>query len=616
MSKIHVLSKETIDLISAGEVVERPFNVVKELVENAIDAGATAITVEIKDGGLSLIRVTDNGEGISADDVRTAFYSHATSKISTADDLNNIESLGFRGEALSSIAAVSSCEVITKTASSLTGTRFLIEGGNEQLFEEIGAPDGTTFLVRELFYNVPARKKFLKSNQSEGSHIGDLMEHIAMSRPDIAVSFISSGRSVFSTSGNGNLKDVIYRIYGREITDRLIEIHDENDIVRIDGYLAKPEINRGSRGGENLFLNGRYITCDVLQKALEAGYEGFLMLHKFPFAVLHFTIDPSLADVNVHPAKLTAKLTHAEEIYRFVSETVNRALSHKELIPDVILTEAEKAPDAKKAPEPFEFQRIQKEQEEESEKPAAERSTKRISLDYIFGLSEEDKNDSPVIKKEDQIIPKDISQMNLFEEEFLTEDARKKYEILGQIFKTYWLIVFEDKLYIMDQHAAHEKVKYERILASYREQRPASQSVNPPAVLDLTVKEMHTVKEYLDNFRALGFEIEDFGLNSIAIRAVPTDLYGCDELTLFREILEELMENPLKGDYEVVLSKLASMSCKAAVKGNNTLTFDEAGALLDELLTLDNPYNCPHGRPTIVSMSKYEIEKKFKRIVN
>ncbi|MCR5502851.1 MAG: DNA mismatch repair endonuclease MutL [Lachnospiraceae bacterium] len=683
MGRIHLLSKETVDLIAAGEVIERPFNIVKELVENAIDAGAKAITIEIKDGGLSLIRVTDNGEGIPSEDIRTAFLSHATSKINAADDLNNIESLGFRGEALPSIAAVSRCEVITKTKEELTGTRYMIEGGNETLLEEIGAPEGTTFLVRDLFYNVPARKKFLKSAQTEGAHIGDLAEHLALSHPEIAVSFLNSGRNVFSTSGNGALKDVIYRIYGRDITDKLIEIKQETELVCVSGYLAKPEVNRGTRSGENFFINGRYVGCDILQKAVENGYEGFLMLHRFPFVVLHFMIDPSEIDVNIHPAKLTAKLQRGEEVYHRISGIIREALSHRELIPDIREASGKPESSDKKAPEPFEFKRIsginanvkdngpippaddvsvsaRKENtisktrrdengrivltlpgdesssgedsffEEAHPASTAEiqdpdvskddngpfaRGRNRISLDYIFGLTGETEPESAIIKKEEQIIPKDVSQMNLFEEGFLTKEARSQYEILGQIFKTFWLIVYEDKLYFMDQHAAHEKVKYERILKAYREKTVASQMLNPPAVVDLTQREMNAVKEYLSCFASLGFEIEEFGGNSLAIRAVPTDLYGCDELELFREVLDELVDNPLKGDYDVILSKLASMSCKAAVKGNNTLTLDEVKALLDELLTLDNPYNCPHGRPTLISMSKYEIEKKFKRIV-
>lgn len=643
MGIIHVLSKSTVELIAAGEVVERPFNVVKELTENSIDAHSSAVTVEIKDGGLKLIRVSDNGVGISKDDIRTAFLPHATSKINDAEDLKKITSLGFRGEALSSIAAVSSCEVISKTESELTGVRYMTEGSEEQLFEEVGAPNGTTIIVRELFYNVPARRKFLKAPQTEGAHIGDLVEHLALSHPEIAIKFITNGRTVFATAGMGDLKDVIYRIYGKDITDKLIRVKTETPEIEIDGYIAKPEINRGNRNSECFFINGRYVYCDEIRAAVEEGYRGFLMLHKFPFTVLHFRVEPEKLDVNVHPAKLSARLTNAEAVYEIIKDAVADALSGKELIPDTGIGKPEKEPDTEriKAPEPFEFNRIKLEKEaeedsdtfsqaaliEQEDKNAAYKNSELYkayaSRIYDIAAGKDVPELSPagqsvksaVIKKEIQVETKNASQLNMFEEEFLTAAAREHYEILGQVFKTYWLIAYSDKLFIMDQHAAHEKVNYERLLKAYKNKTVASQYIDPPVVIELSTKEAGIINEYMDTFRALGFEIEDFGLNSVAIRQMPTDLYGCDERTFFREVLDELIADPLKGDFEVCLNKLASMSCKAAVKGNNVLSYEEVGALLDELLTLDNPYNCPHGRPTIISMSKYEMDRKFKRIV-
>ena len=612
MALINILDETTIDQIAAGEVVERPFNVVKELTENAIDAGASAITVQIKDGGIGFIRVTDNGNGITKSEIRKAFLRHATSKIKNANDLEFITSLGFRGEALSSICAVSKVQVISKEPDELMGFKYEIEGSCEKSFEDVGAPTGTTILVSDLFYNVPARRKFLKTPQTEGSYIGDLMEHIAMSHPDISVKFMNNQNTVFATSGNGDLLEVIFRVYGKDIKDKMIPFSFENEFISCNGYLGKPEVNRSNRNYESFFMNGRYVRCDVLERALEEGYKNFLMQHKFPFCVLHMNIDPSLVDVNIHPAKLTIRLHNSEVIYKDLAENVKNALTHIELIPKVNLDlnpqkEEEKEPI--KAPEPFEVKRA----ETYTRSILPIKPVEEVIPQKPLSLSPAKSN---IIKAKEQIIPKDISQMNLFDEEFLTSKAKDHYEILGQIFKTYWLIGFEDKLFIMDQHACHEKVKYERLLKSLSDKDIHTQSVNPPVIIDLTQKEEAIVKEYIDNFTSLGFEIEDFGLGSVAIRGIPMDLYGCDEMQFFREVLDELMENPAKGNYDVVLNKLASMACKAAVKGNTQMNEEQVRALLDELLTLDNPYNCPHGRPTIISMSKYEIDKKFKRIVN
>ena len=644
MAVIHLLSQNTIDQIAAGEVVERPRSVVKELTENAIDAGATAISVEIKEGGISLIRVTDNGSGIEKSQIRKAFLRHATSKIEDAQDLPHIQSLGFRGEALSSICAVSQMELITKTQEDFTGIHYQIEGGAECEFSEIGAPKGTTFLVRNLFYNVPARRKFLKQPQTEGSYVADLMEHLALSHPDISIKFIVNGQVRFQTSGNNQLKEVIYRIYGKEVTDHLIDFSLNGKSVHVRGFLGKPEQNRSNRNFEIFFVNGRYVHNDVLQKAVEEGYKQYLMQHKFPFCVLHFEFEPEDIDVNVHPAKMEIRLQHGAEVYAEIAAAIRDRLHEIELIPDVLLTEEkEQTPQIRQAPEPFEvnrtymeriqepvteYTRNQRQSEEqyetsrqepdmvaEEETPyQAKLSVQKILGDHPVNTTESDLHHN-IIKSAEHILVEKPVQLDLFEENFVDVKSRESYQILGQIFDTYWLIAFKDKLFIMDQHAAHEKVRYERLLKELKNKTVASQQITPPVVLHLDSKEEQTLLSYRDYFTSLGFEIEEFGTGSVAIRSMPVDLYGCEEMEFFREVLDELCENPMKDQPDVILNKLASMACKAAVKGNNSLTLEEVSALLDEMLTLDNPYHCPHGRPTIISMSRYEIEKKFKRIV-
>ncbi|GFI01343.1 MAG: DNA mismatch repair endonuclease MutL [Lachnospiraceae bacterium] len=634
MPVIHLLSQNTIDKIAAGEVVERPLSVVKELTENAIDAGAAAITVEIKDGGISLIRVTDNGCGIEKEQVRKAFLRHATSKITSIEDLDYVKSLGFRGEALSSIAAVAQVEVITKIKEDLTGVRFQIAGGCEEELEEVGAPDGTTFLVHNLFFNTPVRKKFLKQPQTEGSYVADMMEHLALSRPDIAIKFIQNGQIKFHTSGNGNLKEVIYRIYGKDVTGALLPFTYEDNGLSISGFLGKPELNRSNRNFETYFVNGRYVRNDILTKAVEEGYKAYLMQHKFPFFVLHFTMAPDMLDVNVHPAKMEIRLIRGSELYEQISKAVAVKLGERELIPDIKLTEEEKEPkQVPKTPEPFEIRRSAMVMEERGEyrtaaatkelprEPKAGELLQKVVQNRVIGnenavdIAGNEGIHANVIKAKDHILVEKPSQLNLFEEKFLTREAKNEYRILGQIFDTYWLVAFKDKLFIVDQHAAHEKVKYERLVKELEEKKISSQMLNPPVILTLSGREETLVFEYRSYFKELGFEIEDFGGSSVAVRSMPVDLYGCDEKELFTDILDELSENEAKGTPAVILHKLASMACKSAVKGNNKLDQKEMETLLEELFTLDNPYHCPHGRPTIISMSKYEIEKKFKRII-
>ncbi len=654
MAQIHVLSKETIDKIAAGEVVERPSSVVKELLENAVDAGATAVTVEIKEGGISFIRVTDNGCGINSGQVPLAFLRHATSKIQTAEDLSRIVSLGFRGEALSSIAAVSRLELVTKTKETLTGIRYLIEGGEEVETEEVGAPDGTTVIVRNLFFNTPVRKKFLKHPQTEGGYISDLMEHMAMSNPRISFKYMNNGQLRFHTSGNGNLQEIIYRIYGKGVSEGLVPIDVEEQGIHMSGFLGKPEINRANRNFEIYFVNGRFIKSSVIGKALEEGYRKYVMQHKFPFAVLHFAIDSEDIDVNVHPTKMEVRFTNRMKLYDFIERHIRETLHNMELIPEIRLEEEDGRKKGSAAiapgtiPEPFEKQRLYKEnyqgnclknhpgifQDTVGAKAVAEESAYRVTAIKGVGVPgpevSEDEDDFFVDNRKrpeeteeiektekisDELPISDSVQMDLFEEKMLTKESRSEYRIMGQIFDTYWLVAFHDKLFIIDQHAAHEKVKYEKLMKQLENGQIPSQMLNPPIIITLSGKEESIFKEYMHYFEEMGFEIEAFGGNEYAIRGVPADLYGCGEGRLFTELLDELSDGPMKGTPSIIRQKIATMACKAAVKGNMSMGTLEMEALIDQLLALEDPYHCPHGRPTIISMSKYELEKKFKRIV-
>ena len=647
MAEIRLLDSNTIDKIAAGEVVERPSSVVKELVENAMDAGADAITVEIRDGGCSFIRVTDNGDGIEKDQIRKAFFRHATSKISTAEDLYHIHSLGFRGEALSSIAAVSMVELITKTKDSLTGIHYRLDGGVEKEFSEIGAPEGTTMIARELFFNTPVRKKFLKTPATEGSYVSDLMEHMALSRPDVAFQFMVNGNVRFHTSGNGDLKEIIYRIYGREIAGQLLPFHAQMEGVSIDGFLGSPSVVRSNRNFEFFFVNGRYIRSPLLSKGLEAGYKAWLMQHKFPFALLHLTSDPENIDVNVHPSKMEVRFSDQPGLYAFLEEQVREAMHRREMIPDVKLDEPA-AGRKKEQPAPKE-QKVKEEQtKRETQKetvvppmppvaprkpvPAADEGRKAGPEKEVSPNSEpaarekKEKPEAPqpfetarrsrqLQEEEAQYTVSEAKQMELFDGKLLSEEAAKSYQIIGQVFDTYWLVQYEERLLIIDQHAAHEKVKYEALVKKLREGQVDSQNLAPPMILNLSAMEAHTLQEYGDYFARMGFEIEDFGGNAVAVRAVPCDLYGHYEKDFLQGILDELEAEPPRGTPAIIAEKLASMACKSAVKGNMRISTKEMEALLDQLLSLENPYHCPHGRPTIITMSKYELEKKFKRIV-
>lgn len=664
MPQIQVLDQITIDKIAAGEVIERPASIVKELVENSIDAKAASVTVEIQDGGISLIRVTDNGSGIEREDIRNAFLRHSTSKIRKVEDLAHIASLGFRGEALSSISAVTRTELITKTKEDTFGTRYVIEGGVEQSLEDAGAPDGTTFLVRQLFYNVPARRKFLKTPMTEAGHVQDLLMRLALSHPEVAFTFINNGQTKMRTSGNGKLKDVIYSIYGREAAANLIELDYSMDGLVMKGYLGKPVITRGNRNFENYFVNGRYVKNAMLSKAIEDAYKDFLMQHKFPFVVIHFQVDGEKIDVNVHPTKMEMRFQRQQDVYNIVYEGVHRTLLEPELIPQVeapapkvISQPKSESPfllKPKTAPQPMEKKPEEKEEphdeayfmkkmkervlsyhqrnslaevakKEQIFRPQAQ--AERIK-DALARAKEVEKQPQKQAEEQPELIretpvyetkpvtEEKAEQLNLFEEHLLKREKKAEYKLIGQVFETYWLVEFENSLYIIDQHAAHERVLYERTLKEMKNREFTAQYLSPPIILSLSMQEAQVLNENMDRFTRIGFEIEPFGGEEYAVRAIPDNLFGIAKKELLLEMLDDLADGiSTSMTPELIDEKVASMSCKAAVKGNNRLSAQEADALIGELLLLENPYHCPHGRPTIIAMTQRELEKKFKRIV-
>lgn len=739
MAVIHVLDQDTINQIAAGEVVERPASIVKELVENAVDACSTAVTIEIKGGGIDFIRITDNGSGIDKEQIRKAFLRHATSKIISAEDLETVGSLGFRGEALSSIAAVAKVEVITKTDEGISGVRYVTEGGEETAFEEIGCPEGTTFVVRNLFYNTPARRKFLKSAMTESGYVEAFVQRLALSHPDISFKFICDNKNKIATSGNGNLKDVIYHLYGRDIAMNLLEVHFMENGISIDGFVGKPVISRGNRNYENYFVNGRYLKNTIITRGIEEGYKGHSMVHKFPFTALMISMDPHLFDVNVHPAKMEMRFKNGEELYSAIVSAVRESFVKKELIPKVSLSEKKGGvlPERKKTPEPFERKRREiearfsglsqerineinrRKREEETGLPGtagadsvpagaddAQREAARKDAEQkrIASLGG---RELPQIKKEiDQAIAgrqqetpeaaaapaQDVNisgqvakapaqtaaatpetaasaqngntlgqvakvpaqtaaatpesaapaqdgnapepaadssalpvredggyavgeQMSFADVPLLSKEARPKHRLIGQVFQTYWIVEYEDQLFFVDQHAAHEKVMYERLKKNLEEKQIDQQMVAPPIILTFSMKEKEKYLLFQDAFAALGYQIEEFGGDEYCIRAVPANLFGINQQDLFIELFDSLDEGSSRLNLEVITDKLASMACKAAVKGNQKMSFQEMDSLMDQLLELENPYQCPHGRPTIISMTKRELEKKFKRIV-
>lgn len=685
MSKIHVLNQDTINKIAAGEVIERPMAVVKELTENAIDAGAGAITVEVKDGGKALIRMTDNGVGMNEEDVRLAFTPHATSKIADAEDLLRVSTLGFRGEALASISSVSQLEMVTKTRNELMGCRYEADGGKERTLEAVGCPDGTTILVRNLFFNTPARLKFLKSSPTEAGYINTLIERLALSHPDISFRFINQNQTKLHTSGNGNLKDVIYHIYGKDITSNLLEVDASEVSCQVKGFIGKPIISRGNRNYMNYFINGRYIKSSTIHKAIEDAYQPYTMQHRYPFTVLHFTVAPELVDINVHPQKMEIRFSDAQGIYQSVYHAISEALKHREFIPEVSLASSDSKPVPQKGqatakpvrePEMFEKKRMQsvqileeiKKQDERLKQQGMMQETavygKRDNTETSKGMdassdmepiqaagsavlnigqAEATKNTVPNMeqtKAAGNTVPnmeqtenapntvphtertnevrynvRDPVQESFFDKGILSEQAQKEVKIIGQVFDTYWILQYDSAMYMVDQHAAHEKVLYERFMRQFSEKKPIVQLLQPPVVLTLTMQEEQAVKEHMSVFEELGYQIEPFGGREYVVNGVPAHLPQIGNEELLKEVIDAMVDEHARPTPDILKDKIASMSCKAAVKGNNRLPREQMEELLRELMTLENPYHCPHGRPTMIKMTKTELDKKFKRIV-
>ena len=685
MSKIHVLNQDTINKIAAGEVIERPMAVVKELTENAIDADANAITVEVKDGGKALIRMTDNGVGMNEEDVRLAFTPHATSKIDDAEDLLRVSTLGFRGEALASISSVSQLEMVTKTRNELMGCRYEADGGKERTLEAVGCPDGTTILVRNLFFNTPARLKFLKSSPTEAGYINTLIERLALSHPDISFRFINQNQTKLHTSGNGNLKDVIYHIYGKDITSNLLEVDASEVSCQVKGFIGKPIISRGNRNYMNYFINGRYIKSSTIHKAIEDAYQPYTMQHRYPFTVLHFTVAPELVDINVHPQKMEIRFSDAQGIYQSVYHAISEALKHREFIPEVSLASPASQPVPKKGqatakpvrePEMFEKKRMQsvqileeiKKRDEilkqqgimresavygkqdradaskimddvsdmESTKaagnvvPNIRQTEEAVSTAPNIGQTEEAVSTAPNIgqveivenivqntehTKEVKYNVHNPVQESFFDKGILSEQAQKEVKIIGQVFDTYWILQYDNAMYMVDQHAAHEKVLYERFMKQFSEKKPMVQLLQPPVVLTLTMQEEQAVKEHMSVFEELGYQIEPFGGREYVVNGVPAHLPQIGNEELLKEVIDAMVDEHSRPTPDILKDKIASMSCKAAVKGNNRLPREQMEELLRELMTLENPYHCPHGRPTMIKMTKTELDKKFKRIV-
>ncbi len=660
MAKINLLSQETIDKIAAGEVVERPASVAKELIENAIDAGATAISIEIKNGGIEYLRITDNGSGIAKEDIPLAFLRHSTSKIIDAKDLMDVKSLGFRGEALSSISAVARVELITKTADALMGSDYVIEGGSEISFTDIGAPDGTTFIIRQLFYNTPARRKFLKAESTEGSLVYDVVEHLALSHPEISFKFIMNGKEKLMTSGNGSLSDNIYQIYGRQIASNILNINYEDDSMHIHGFIGQSVIARGNRAFEHFFINNRYIKSNNLSKACEEGYYGFLMGHQFPFFVINLDFKSSFVDVNVHPTKQEVRFENEHLICELLTKTINnRLLNREDVIESTVDKDESKTPFIieKVAAEPFEKNRLnaikaniveQIKKDSPYEKKFAtnniyqapvnnvskERPVSLVNKDIPnhdsnFSFEEDGPNQEKTTDLKDLVQPKDDkaasseaqasftkpTQVKYEQLSFLSKEAQKDHKIIGQVFDTYWIIEYDGKMYIIDQHAAHEKVLFEKTMARLKNNEMTTQQISPAIIISLSNQDLLLFEKYRSAFEKIGFEIDSFGGNELSITGIPGNFLNLNPKDLFLELLSDCDTYKASDSFDIIIERVASMSCKAAVKGNNKLSVSEIKQLINDLLSCDNPYHCPHGRPTMISFSEYELAKKFKRIV-
>lgn len=598
---IRVLDINTISKIAAGEVIENPASVVKELVENSIDANSKHIVIEIKEGGTKSIKVTDDGIGIERDDIELAFMQHATSKLSDISDLDTIESFGFRGEALSSIASVSSVKLVTKRKdeNKTFGYRCILDNGNKTIIDQVAANDGTSIEVIDLFKNVPVRKKFLKGISRENALVEDLVIKFALVRDGISFELIVDNKRKFYSAGDSNLKNVVFSLYGKEVLENLVEVNYNQDDVSIEGLIAKPIIARNTRNDEVYFVNDRYVKDKTISRAIEGAYEGFLMQHKFPLVILKLKIDSSKVDVNVHPKKTEVRFSNEELVYFSVYNAIRSTLDKISLIHEEKLS-IETSDDT-----------VDKLVDEHKEKQALSHTTIKVeSLPSMSNFLNNKVKEGLSISNFHNLLSSKYE-----ERPFIQKTLSEDHKYIGQVFNTYILVEFENKLYIIDQHAAHEKINYERIMGLYREGKVSSQKIFPSIILKLTPIQYDAVIRSIDEFKKLGFELESFGNNDIKVDSVPYSIFNIGNEKLLMDMIDSFGDDKNKEQYESIVEKIASISCKKAIKANYILSEIEVKQLLRDLFSLDNPYNCPHGRPTIISLSKQEFEKKFGRIV-
>lgn len=628
MKRINILDEHTSNKIAAGEVVERPSSVVKELMENSIDADAKNITIEIEEGGVSLIRIIDDGHGIHRDDIKKAFLPHATSKIKDVDDIYSIMTLGFRGEALASIASISKVSLKSKIENEDFGSEILIEGGEIISLTDIGTNKGTIIEVKDLFYNVPARKKFLKTISREGALIGDIVNRIALSHPEISIKFYNNGKKVLHTFGTGNLIDVIRTIYGKNISDNLIYFENKEEAISLYGYIGKEEISRGSRNNQSIFVNGRYIKNKTIVAAVENAFKSFATVNKFPFFVLFIELYPEFVDVNIHPTKAEIKFKEDRGIFKKVFDAVHKAFRNEVFEEFYIPEEETRSEEDTKSVEEIKFtiNDMPKEDLEDDNKKIIHKDLENLTYEEVRKEEEiynslkelsasikprhDNYEDKPVIYEE----KKEINiQNNQVENNKIAKFPNLK--VIGQFNKMYILAEYEDILYIIDQHAAHEKILFEKYLKNIEEGDIVVQQLLVPILIDLTTDDYCYYDENAEIFFKAGFIIENFGGNTISIKEVPYFLGKLDAKNLFMNILDNIKSLGSGKTTEVKYNRIATLACKAAVKANNYLNESEMEKLINDLRYIEDPFHCPHGRPVIIKFTNYDLDKKFRRIV-
>ena len=654
MGDIVLLDDLTINKIAAGEVIERPANVVKELVENSIDAGATSICIDVENGGITYIRITDNGKGIAPDDVEIAFERHATSKIRSANDLIKVSTMGFRGEALASIAAIAKVELITKTKDNDIGTRIVVEGGKILLKEECGAPNGTTITIRELFFNTPVRYKFLKKDFTEGGYIEDAVSRIALIHPELSFRMTNNKKEIIRTSGNGDMQSVVYSIYGKDIAQNLVDVNLEYEGIKVTGVAGKPEIARSNRSNQLFYINGRYIKDKILSAATEEAYRTLIPHGKFCFCIINLEMNPELVDVNVHPAKLEVRFSEEGKVFKAVNASIKNALLKQDITKESTVDEEEAREETKEEIKetveekkkigglfdifrsksnvvdfPKKEENLEYKEKDESENKITtlkENEEKYYLEDTQKTMTIEVQNNSVEEKKEivkEEIVDEETGEIierkpqeNLFENIAIVEEKANipEYKILGVAFKTYILLELDEDVYILDQHAAHERVLYEKVKKNfYKDGGKDIQMLLLPDILELSKRDMRTVRDNIKLFEQSGFALEEFGDNTIKITGVPVICFDMDTKELFMDIIDGIDFTNRTTKQDVEEKFIATVACKAAVKANMALEESEIRGLLDQLLILDNPFTCPHGRPTAIRITKTEIEKKFGR---